>query len=197
MMAGTLMAAVSPAIASAQSPQDSDAKPVPILKASASAGIQDFARAESPRSSEPAPQKVAVTTARLVNLKSGKALQAVSTANGARVVQQPTTSGQGLQIWEVYLFGDYYTFENQAAGRNLGINGASTSAGAAAITATPSGDLNQDWFADWNGYGGEYFAMVSRKSGLCLGITGASTANGAAAAQFPCDDSANQGWAMH
>lgn len=61
MLAGTLLAAASPAVA----------------------------HAESPRSTEPAPQKVAVSTARLVNLKSGKVLQAVSTANGAVAAQFP------------------------------------------------------------------------------------------------------------
>ncbi|MDX2544976.1 RICIN domain-containing protein [Streptomyces sp. WI04-05B] len=169
-LAGALMAAASPAIAHAQSPQNSDPKPLPssILKAPVSAP--------------------------LYNYKSGKVLQPSggSTANGATIVQQPAT-GSSAQTWTLYYDNPYWSYENNHSGKNLGINGASTSAGAVAIQANPAGDHNQDWdvyasvFAD-------AFVMQNRKSGLCLGISGASTANGAQAAQFPCDNTQNQAW---
>ncbi|MFF1282319.1 RICIN domain-containing protein [Streptomyces sp. NPDC058299] len=154
-----------------------------------------IAHAESPQTSNPKPAKLrAVGASRFKNLKSGKYLQAASTANGAKVTQQPYDGGTTLQSWEIYIFGDYYTFENAGAGKNLGINGASTASGATAIIANGSSDLNQDWIVDWTVYDGDHFALKNRKSGLCLGISGASTANGAQAAQFHCDGSANQGW---
>ncbi|CAL9331621.1 RICIN domain-containing protein [Streptomyces sp. enrichment culture] len=175
VIAGALLALVSPAVAHAETAQSSATKSTPHVAAT--------------------PPKVSVGTARLKNLKSGKHLQAASTANGARVTQQPYDGPNELQQWDIFIFGDYYTFENTAAGRNLGIDGASTSGGAAAIIANGSSDLNQDWEVDWTVYDQDgYFALKNRKSGLCLGISGASTANGAQAAQFKCDGSANQGW---
>ncbi|MEU8466840.1 RICIN domain-containing protein [Streptomyces sp. NPDC029006] len=166
-VAGALLALVSPAIAHAESPQTSDPKPAKLK---------------------------AVGASRFKNLKSGKYLQAASTANGAKVTQQPYDGGTTLQTWEIFIFDDYYTFENAGAGKNLGINGASTASGATAIIANGSSDVNQDWIVDWTVYDGDHFALKNRKSGLCLGISGASTATGAQAAQFRCDGSANQGW---
>ncbi|MYS94722.1 MULTISPECIES: RICIN domain-containing protein [Streptomyces] len=166
LLAGALLAAAGPAIAHTPSQQSDD----------------------------PTPRR-ALATIKIKNLKSGKYLQAVSSANGAKVVQR-SGNDSFLQLWETVLSegGTVYSWENWQSKLNLGIDRASTSAGAAAITATPSGDLNQDWYKDWGVYDGTYYAMKNRKSGLCLGISGASTADGAAAAQFPCDGSANQGW---
>lgn len=179
VLAGALMAVAAPAVAHAESPQHTDwRQPIPSsqvlhgnlfgIKAS---GIG------------------------IGNLKSKKFLQASSTANGAKVVQQPGNSANPLQNWTAVNDSPYTSFENVPAGRNLGINGASTASGAAAIIANGAGDANQDWkLVPVAGYPDGYFAMKNRKSGLCLGISGASTANGAQAAQFACDGSANQGW---
>ncbi|MDH6522555.1 hypothetical protein M2163_000934 [Streptomyces sp. SAI-135] len=156
-----------------------------------------IAHAQSAQNGDPTPTSEAAAAVALINLKSGKVLQAASTANGARVVQQTRITGTSdalIQRWYTVLDGDYYTSENAKSGLNLGIDGGSVLAGAAAITANGSNDANQDWKRDYSVYDGNYFAMVNRKSGLCLGISGASTANGAQAAQFVCDGSANQGW---
>lgn len=155
-----------------------------------------IARAQPTDSSDPTPSNSLDEFYVLQNLKSGKVLQAVSSANGAKVVQQPKETGEDLQHWFLILDGSYNSFENFASGLNLGIDRASTAAGAAAITANRSGDLNQDWMRVGSAYSGDYFALKNRKSGLCLGISGASTANGAQAAQFTCDGSANQGWLL-
>lgn len=164
MVAGVLLAVASPALAHAQTSQSSDPT---------------------------ASSRLAVGTSQLKNVKSGKYLQALSTANGARVVQQPR-SDTSLQTWEVFTFDGYYTFENFEAGRNLGIDGASSASGAVAIIANGSSDKNQDWLKEF--ISGDRFRLINRKSALCLGISGASTANGAQAAQFICDGSANQTW---
>ncbi|MFJ8535584.1 RICIN domain-containing protein [Streptomyces sp. NPDC093591] len=166
VVTGALMAVASPAVAQAQEPQSSDTRQP----------RQEFNT--------------------IKNLKSGKVLQAVSSANGAKVVQQPREVGVNLQDWFLILDEPYRSFENFQSGLNLGIDGASTAVGAAAITARGSSDTNQDWVKDDDAYSGEYFALRNRKSGLCLGISGASTANGAQAAQFRCDGSANQGWIL-
>lgn len=166
MVAGVLLALASPALAHADS---------------------------SPNSDPTGSSQLAVGTSRLKNLKSGKYLQAASTANGARIYQQSYSSSP-LQTWEIYLFDGFYTFENFGAGRNLGIDGASSESGAVAIIANGSSDTNQDWILDYEPYDGGYFRLLNRKSTKCLGISGGSTANGAQAAQFTCDLSNNQGW---
>ncbi|MEV0636802.1 RICIN domain-containing protein [Streptomyces sp. NPDC050619] len=86
----------------------------------------------------------------LRNLKSQKYIQPSggSTSVGARLVQQPLSSG-AWQSWWLVADGSFTTFWNDNSGLNAGIDGASTSAGAAAIQATPSGDLNQDWTLNW------------------------------------------------
>ncbi|MGX4692817.1 RICIN domain-containing protein [Streptomyces sp. JNUCC 63] len=139
-----------------------------------------------------ASSRLAADFGQLQNLKSGKYLHPLSIANGAKVVQR-SYDGTGIQEWTSVRDGNYCSFENYGAGRNLGIDGASTAVGAAAIIANGSGDTNQDWERiTYNG--GEYFAFKNRKSGLCLGVSGASTAENAQVAQFRCDGSANQGW---
>ena len=156
------------------------------------------AQAQPTRGGNPTPSVVTDEAYVLKNLKSGKVLTATSSANGATVVQQPKADlpSNDLQYWFEVLDDPYWSFQNFQAGRNLGINGASTASGAVAIIANGSSDTNQDWTKDSSAYSGNYFALKNRKSGLCLGISGASTANGAQAAQFPCDGSANQGWEL-
>jgi hypothetical protein len=162
-----------------------------------SLGGSAVAQAQSPQGDNTT-SSVAVSEAYVIkNLKSGKVLTPTSTTNGATVVQQPQADlTNELQYWFNVLDEPYWSFENFEAGRNLGINGASTASGAVAIIANGSSDTNQDWTEDSSAYSGNYFALKNRKSGLCLGISGASTANGAQAAQFPCDGSANQGWEL-
>ncbi len=178
---GALTAMVGPAVAHAQSPQSEDwGKPVPLSKALDGSNLRGQA-----------------VTVGIGNLKSGKFLQAVSNTNGAKVVQQSGNQLNQLQNWAPVNDSPYTSFENASAGRNLGIDRASNAAGAAAIIANASGDLNQDWLlVPVARYPEGYFAMKNRKSGLCLGVSGASTANGAQAAQFSCDNSDNQGWAL-
>ncbi|MGW2563618.1 RICIN domain-containing protein [Streptomyces sp. NPDC001514] len=179
-LAGALMAAASPAIAHAQSLQRDDVTP------SAVPSVMDAGDG-----------KIGFQ-----NYKSGKLLQPSggSTANGAKVVQQPvaTTSGGDLisaQNWKIVAAGgSYYSFQNVRSGKNLGINGASTAAGAGAIQANPAGDINQDWQLVSGGHPSGVYSLKNRKSGLCLGIPNASTASGAQAAQFRCDGTDNQGW---
>ncbi|WP_327188017.1 RICIN domain-containing protein [Streptomyces sp. NBC_01334] len=175
VVAGTLMAVASPAIAHAQSPQ-----------------TDDWGQAAT----APSGQSLAATTYGIRNYKSGKFLQPTGTGNGATVVQQTANQSTSYQHWGAVPDGDYYSFDSLVAG-NLGIDGASTANGAAAIVATPSGDANQDWLLAYNAnYPDGTFQLYNKKSGKCLGIDGASTANGAQALQFTCDGSANQGWTL-
>jgi hypothetical protein len=172
ILVGTLTAVASPALAQGQSPQSSDPTPLSSSSISGTSTYIDVG---------------------IRNYKSQKYLQPSggSIDVGAKIVQH-TYSGIA-QKWLMFSSGgSYYSFENRQSGLNLGIDGASTSVGAAAIQATGSGDHNQDWVIDWVSSG--VFALINRKSGLCLGISNASTANNAQAAQFRCDGSLNQSW---
>ncbi|WP_326750650.1 RICIN domain-containing protein [Streptomyces hirsutus] len=171
VLAGALMAAASPAVADAQSPQSSDPTTV--------------ARADI--------QSAAAVTYRLKNVNSQSFLQSSggSSANGAKIVQQESTS----QRWAIVPDGDWVSFwRPDPVNMNLGIDRASGAAGAAAIQANPSGDANQDWKMRWKS--DTQFELFNRKSEKCLGISGASQANGAQAAQFECDGKQNQLWAF-
>ncbi|MFI6736917.1 RICIN domain-containing protein [Nonomuraea sp. NPDC050451] len=134
------------------------------------------------------------------NYKSGHFLQPAggSSANGAPVVQALNNQNVASQHWILVPDGDYYSFENAASRKNLGIDRASTDPGAGAIQANPAGHYNQDWILRYDArYPQNIFALYNRKSGLCLGIPNASTQPGKQAAQYPCDGSANQGWGLH
>ncbi|MCL6734940.1 RICIN domain-containing protein [Streptomyces neyagawaensis] len=177
---GALTGMASPALASAQSPSGSWT-PNPLSLSTLEG------------------QATAAPIVGLRNAKSGKFLQPTgnSTANGAKVVQQPGDDQNSSQYWDMIQDGDYFSFENGRSGRNLGIDGASTANGASAIIANGSGDTNQDWvIVPVSGGQTDDARLQNRKSGKCLGISGASTANGAQAAQFTCDGSENQRWIL-
>jgi hypothetical protein len=171
VLAGGLMAVVSPAIAHAQSPQNSD--PTPLTSSSM--------------------HSVAAQSWYLQNQKSQKYLQPLGASSevGALIVQQPFADAR-YQAWWLIPDDEYMSFQNNFSSLNLGIDQASTTPGAPAIQATPDSSHNQDWLLQWRS--DTVFELHNRKSHLCLGISGASTADGAQAAQFPCDGSLNQGW---
>ncbi|SEH02969.1 Ricin-type beta-trefoil lectin domain-like [Nonomuraea solani] len=145
----------------------------------------------------PSGERAEAVAPSIINYNSRMVLQPTgsSTANGARVVQS-LYSGSSFQTWTRVLDGSYSSFDNGGSRKNLGIDRASTAAGANAIQANPAGDTNQDWYLDDAAYPGNWFAMKNRKSGLCLGISGGSTGSGGQAAQFSCDGRANQRWAL-
>lgn len=173
ILAGALMATAAPAAAQAQPAKDGQRAEVSradmLTKLAPAYGIK--------------------------NIKSQKVLQPGSASVGSQVTQQ-TDVGSALQSWEIVADGSYSTFWNAAPPRlNMGVNGASTAAGAVAIVANGSSHANQDWLEQWRS--DTQFNLKNRHSGLCLGIDGASTSNGARAMQFACNTTApNQRWAF-
>ncbi|MBO4162362.1 MULTISPECIES: RICIN domain-containing protein [Micromonospora] len=157
--------------------------------------------AGSPDSVTPANVDVAAAANpfKLQNRKSLKLLQPQngSFTAGTKVVQQ-SDAGTGVQRWYIINDGSWISLQNYSANptRNMGIDGASTASGAAAIIAAPGSGYNQDWKVLWTDSTQTWFRLQNRGSGLCLGISGASTANGALAAQFACASppATNQTW---
>jgi hypothetical protein len=166
--------------------------------------IPAAAHAQAPQSPDPAIMATGDGKYGFSNLKSAKLLAVAggSTANGARIVQNPLAlSGGDLisdQNWAASdAGGGYYSFRNVRSGKALGVDGASTAAGAGLIQATPDTSNNQDWrFETSATYPAGVYRIRNRKSNLCIGIPGASTATGVQAAQFPCDGTQNQGWKL-
>ncbi|MFI7709314.1 RICIN domain-containing protein [Nonomuraea sp. NPDC049480] len=133
---------------------------------------------------------------KLRNYKSKLFLQPENNSNynGEWIIQE-SPSGRLHQLWCQVTDGVWIGYENAGSRKNLGIDYASSNAGAAAIQANPSGALNQDWIVvHHNGHPTTRFSLRNRNSGMCLGIHNASIDRFAWAAQFPCDGKLNQLW---
>jgi hypothetical protein len=115
------------------------------------------------------------------------------------VVQDQVRSVGGYWA-RIHLSNGYYQYVNLDGG-GLGIDGAKTTAGAAAYVGTYSPTApNQMWsFPKTNVTTSAGWAMIKNaKSGLCLGVSSGSTAAGAAVAQYACNANAeNQAWKMN
>ncbi|UBU17830.1 RICIN domain-containing protein [Nonomuraea gerenzanensis] len=132
----------------------------------------------------------------LRNYKSNLYLQPYNDSNDHGIwLEQWPRSYNIHQLWCRVTDGEWLGYENAGSRKNLGINYASSSAGAWAIQAWPTGALNQDWIrVQHSGLDPSIFSLRNRNSGMCLGIDGASTNPGAHAMQFPCDGKLNQLW---
>jgi hypothetical protein len=131
------------------------------------------------------------------NFKSEKFLQPInsSTANGASIVIASSAGGSTplprQQKWLFKSTDGFVNFVNQATGKSMGVDGASTAPGAKIIQANRSdAATNQQWrmvrSTTYNGF----YLLKNRKSGLCVGISNGSTSEIAQAAQFSCDEAA-------
>jgi O-glycosyl hydrolase len=81
----------------------------------------------------------------VVNVNSGKALEAPNTSQGTQLDQR-TYTGSTTQQWQpVVTAGGYYTLVNRATGFLADVNGASTAQGTAVIAWPANGGANQQW----------------------------------------------------
>lgn len=84
-------------------------------------------------------------------------------------------------------------FKNAKSGRCIGVDRASTSAGAHIKQFDCDNAENQRWIHD-PVPGSAYFRMKNKKSGKCMGVDGGSSRPGADIRQFDCDRKPNQQW---
>jgi hypothetical protein len=86
----------------------------------------------------------------------------------------------------------YYKIFNTNSGQVIGVKGASTTAGAAALQWGDT--LTADHLWSIVDAGGGYAKLVNKNSGLVLGIDGMSTSSGAPALQWDDNGTADQLW---
>ncbi|HEX8505336.1 MAG TPA: RICIN domain-containing protein [Hymenobacter sp.] len=100
----------------------------------------------------------------------------------------------GGPAWGQFNPNAYYRVVNQASGKCLDINGASTREGALAIQWDYFGQTNQQWKLVDAGNGS--FNVVARHSGNYLDVSSASKASSAQVLQWPRNGGDNQRWVI-
>ncbi|MBR7839559.1 RICIN domain-containing protein [Actinospica durhamensis] len=109
----------------------------------------------------------------------------MNAANGYHLVITPTGSTSST-------LDGTYQLENVNSSLMLGVSGASTSSGAAALQWTNNGTRDHLW--DLVGDGNGAYKIVNENSGLVLGVAGASTSSGAAVEQLTDDGDTGELW---
>ncbi|HET9171364.1 MAG TPA: RICIN domain-containing protein [Actinospica sp.] len=112
-------------------------------------------------------------------------VNAMNAANGYHLVITPTGSTPAT-------LDGTYRLQNVNSGLLLGVNGASTSSGAAALQWSNNGTRDHLW--DLVGDGNGYYKIANENSGLVLGVAGASTSAGAAVQQLTDDGDTGELW---
>ncbi|MFI7596567.1 RICIN domain-containing protein [Actinoplanes sp. NPDC049681] len=147
-----------------------------------------------------APSAAVAATNDYTRLQNLKSLYYMVRKSNDYVVQDEVYNPNGY--WQrIQLSNGHYQYMNLQTKGGLGIDGASTKAGAAAYVGDYSSSAaNQQWtFPRTTATSNAGWAMIKNvKSGLCLGVSSASTTAGAAVAQYACDPSAkNQAWRQY
>ncbi|MET0342232.1 MAG: RICIN domain-containing protein [Polyangiales bacterium] len=88
-----------------------------------------------------------------------------------------------------------FVFRNEGSKHCIGVDRASTTAGARLKQFECDCAANQTWRIESAVAIANHRALSNAKSKLCIGIDGASTKAGADLMQFPCDRKGNQQWA--
>lgn len=135
-------------------------------------------------------------TYKLVNRNSGKALDVngASTADGAGIIQWPSTGGAN-QSWKLLPNSDgSYRLAGGGSGELLESPGGSAQ-GAALDQWSDNGGDNQRWKLVPSATSG-YYRLVNVRNGWCADVANASTADGASVIQWPSTGGANQDWQL-
>ncbi|MFD3498741.1 alpha-L-fucosidase [Streptomyces sp. NPDC058678] len=132
-------------------------------------------------------------TFRLVNRKSGKVLEVsgASSADGAAVIQWPSTGGTNQQ-WKLLPNTDgSYRLSNVRSGKVL--DSPSGSAQGAALDQWTDTDSSNQWWKLVPATSG-YYRLVNVHNGWCADIKDASTTDGTPVIQWPDTGGSNQEW---
>jgi alpha-L-fucosidase len=134
-------------------------------------------------------------TFRLVNRKSGKVMDisGASSADGAAVIQWPSTGGTNQQ-WKLLPNTDgSYRLANVGSGKVLDSPGCS--AKGAGLDRSSDTDASNQWWKLVPATSG-YYRLVNVGNGWCADIKDASTADGATVIQWPNTGGTNQEWQL-
>ncbi|WP_328541028.1 beta-L-arabinofuranosidase domain-containing protein [Streptomyces sp. NBC_00344] len=133
---------------------------------------------------------------RILNKNSNKvlAVDGMSTANSARVVQYDNV-GSGDHAWQLIDKGaGWYLIRNGQSGKVLGVDGMSTADSAIVVQYEDNGTADHLWTLVDNGDG--WFRVRNKNSGKVLGVDRMSTANSAQVVQFADSGTADHLWKL-
>jgi alpha-L-fucosidase 2 len=136
------------------------------------------------------------TTFKLVNRRSGKALDdpGASKSAGTALIQWSVNDGANQHWTFTPAAGGAYTVANVASGLLVDVNGGSTADDVTIIQWSADGGTNQLWtLAD---AGGGFTKLVSVRSGKVIGVRGDSTADNAAIVQQTDTGDISQHWQL-
>jgi Matrixin./Putative peptidoglycan binding domain./Ricin-type beta-trefoil lectin domain. len=123
-------------------------------------------------------------------------VEAMSVANGARLIQWPYWGG-GNQKFRLDPVGDgYYRILIEHSGKCLDVEGASTANGARIIQWEYWGGDNQKFRPESVAWNSGYCRLVAKHSGRCLDVAGMSHDDGAPIIQWDYWGGANQHWQL-
>ncbi|MGC4815274.1 RICIN domain-containing protein [Micromonospora sp. DT228] len=130
----------------------------------------------------------------LVARHSGKALTVAggSTADGASLVQQTTTSSTSQHFQFVDAGGGFYRLRARVSGKVVDVEGRATADGANVVQWPDTGGTNQQWSVTDIGSG--YIKLINRNSGKALDVWERATADGARVSQYTDNGGTNQQW---
>jgi alpha-L-fucosidase 2 len=142
------------------------------------------------------PNATVNTTFKLVNRRSGKALDdpGASRSAGTALVQWSVNDGANQHWTLTPAAGGAYTVTNVASGLLVDVNGGSTADDAAIIQWQADGGTNQLWTPV--DAGGGFTKLVSVRSGKVIAVRGDSTADNAAIVQQTDTGDISQHWQL-
>jgi hypothetical protein len=147
--------------------------------------VQQYVRSQGRTTAVSAPQTISVGDYTISNGSITVPVNAMNAANGYHLVITPTGSTSAT-------LDGTYQLQNVNSGLVLGVSGASTSSGAAALQWSNNGTRDHLW--DLVGDGNGAYKIVDENSGLVLGVAGASTSSGAAVEQLTDDGETGELW---
>jgi len=151
----------------------------------------------SPVSAATPPPVTSGSTYTVVNLNSGKCVdaRAAGTGNGT-AVQQYTCNGTTAQLYQLAATtGGYVRVNNRGnVSQALDVTDMSTADSAKIQLWAYGGGLNQQWQPVDEG--GGYYHFVNRNSGKCLDVPGASTADAVQLVQYACNGTGAQSFRL-
>jgi hypothetical protein len=147
--------------------------------------VLQYVRSQGRTTPVSAPQTISAGDYAISNGSITVPVDAMNPANGYHLVVTPTGSSAAT-------LDGTYQLQNVNSGLLLGVSGASTSSGAAALQWTNNGTRDHLWDLVATGTGS--YKVVDENSGLVLGVAGASTTAGAAVQQLTDNGSTGELW---
>ncbi len=159
-------------------------------------GIDDLRVYSNVGTTPPPAAPIPDGTYKIINRKSGKALDLPGsvTTDGIQFQQYTYGGGNNQRFSLTVQSNGNYKITAVHSGDSLAVANGSTADGAAVIQWPFSGGTDQRW--KLQATTGSYFKIVNEKSNKVLGVSGGSTSNGAKTIIWPSNTSTDQEWTL-